>query len=234
MVAVVFGVLAFLFAVIPPIAGFTFVFAITAIVLALVGMARKGRRKGLSLAALILGVVAWLVSIVVFITFIGANAENSGSVSSQSSSQESVEESPEEPVEEAAPEQEQPAPVPEDLSAYVEIPERDFALLVKDPDAAVGKNLVVYGSVWQFDAASGKCSFLASTASALMESDWEYSQDVMAFGGDGESDCPLLAPVVEGDVVKMWVTNTGSYSYDTQIGGNTTVPLFEVKQVEVL
>jgi hypothetical protein len=235
VVALIFAGVSFLLAVIPPISFLTFVFAITAIVLAIIGLTRKGKPKGLSKAALILGIVAWLISMVVFPVFIGANAGDDDDDSSGSSSQAPVDEAAEEPAEGSAPEVvEDEVPAPEDLSAYAEIPERDFALLIKDPDSSVGKNLIVHGSIWQFDAASGKCSFLASTASTLMESDWEYSEDVMVYGGDGESDCALLDPVVEGDVVKMWVTNTGSYSYDTQIGGNTTVPLFEVKQIEVL
>lgn len=233
LVAFIFAIVSLMLAIIPPLSGFTFIFAITAIVLAIVGLVRR-RRKGLSTAALVIGILAWVISIAVFssyITGLGADADKG---SSESTAQEPTDEDSVEGTTEPAPVVEEPAPVAEDLSAYAEMPERDYALLVKDPDATVGQNFIVYGSIWQFDAASGKCSFLAATAPAAMENDWEYPTDAMVFGGDGETECPLLGPIVEGDVVKMWVTNDGSYSYDTQIGGNTTVPLFEVKQIEVL
>lgn len=128
----------------------------------------------------------------------------------------------------------EPAPVAVDPSAFPEIAERDYALLVKDPDSAIGQSFIVYGTIWQFDAASGQCSFLAATAPTVMADAWEYPTDVMVFGGDGDTDCALLDPIVQDDTVKMWVTNSGSYDYETQAGGTATVPLFEVVQIEVL
>jgi hypothetical protein len=38
----------------------------------------------------------------------------------------------------------------------------------------------------------------------------------------------LFADFVQDDVVLVGATGLGSYTYDTQIGGSTTVPLFEV------
>jgi len=38
----------------------------------------------------------------------------------------------------------------------------------------------------------------------------------------------ILTNVVEGDLVTMYVEVIGAYSYDTQIGSNTTVPQFQV------
>ena len=40
-----------------------------------------------------------------------------------------------------------------------------------------------------------------------------------------------LADFVTDDIVIMNLTSLGSYSYDTQIGGNTTVPLFQVDSI---
>lgn len=40
-----------------------------------------------------------------------------------------------------------------------------------------------------------------------------------------------LADFVADDVVVMNVMSLGSLSYDTQAGGNTTVPLFEVVKI---
>ena len=40
-----------------------------------------------------------------------------------------------------------------------------------------------------------------------------------------------FADFVQDDVVQMKVISLGSYSYDTQAGGNTTVPLFQVSKI---
>jgi hypothetical protein len=40
-----------------------------------------------------------------------------------------------------------------------------------------------------------------------------------------------LADYVQDDVVEMWVEDRGSYSYDTQAGGSTTVPMFHVDKL---
>ena len=40
-----------------------------------------------------------------------------------------------------------------------------------------------------------------------------------------------LAAFVTDDIVIMKVTSLGSHSYDTQIGGNTTAPLFQVDSI---
>ena len=53
---------------------------------------------------------------------------------------------------------------------------------------------------------------------------------------DGENasflgDASRLGDFVEDDVVVMSVVGAGSYSYDTQAGGNTTAPQFEVVKI---
>jgi hypothetical protein len=46
-----------------------------------------------------------------------------------------------------------------------------------------------------------------------------------------ESD---LDDLVEGDVFKSSVTVLGHLSYDTQVGGNTTVPELQVGKIKVI
>jgi hypothetical protein len=41
-----------------------------------------------------------------------------------------------------------------------------------------------------------------------------------------------LEDFVADDIVVMKVVSMGSYSYDTQAGGNTTVPLFDVRSIK--
>lgn len=116
---------------------------------------------------------------------------------------------------------------------YNEVAERDLAILAKDPDATEGANYIFYGTVSQFDAATGPCTFRSNIATAPQENTWDYSlNSVVTVAGEG--DCPMLANVVQDDVVKMWVTSTGAFTYDTQIGGSTSVPMFVVRKVEVI
>ncbi|MDM7488819.1 hypothetical protein QT969_10995 [Rhodococcus sp. CSLK01-03] len=117
-----------------------------------------------------------------------------------------------------------------DPATYQEISERDFALLVKDPDAFSGRKIVVYGRVTQFDSATGTDRFRADTAAVLQDSPYDYDENTAI-----EADDPaLVADVVEDDIVKMYVEVDGSYSYDTQIGGRTTVPKFTVNIIELM
>lgn len=65
----------------------------------------------------------------------------------------------------AAPTTTTPEVSPEDLdpSTYQAISAREFALLVKNPDANIGRKIVLYGAVTQFDTATGQNSFIART-----------------------------------------------------------------------
>lgn len=111
---------------------------------------------------------------------------------------------------------------------------RALARLVKKPDAAEGEIAVLYGEITQFDAATGACIFRANIAHAKMSSSWKYEHNAIFVGGDGISDCPKLDEFVADDEVKIVATSMGSYSYDTQVGGNTTVPKFKVEKVSLL
>jgi hypothetical protein len=73
LVALILAVLAFLLAVIPFASGIAWVPAIAAIVLAIIGLTRKGKKKGLAIAGLIVAVVAWIVAIIVTVAtvFVG-------------------------------------------------------------------------------------------------------------------------------------------------------------------
>ena len=51
---------------------------------------------------------------------------------------------------------------------------------------------------------------------------------------DADGDADDLSDVVEDDVFKATVTVLGSYSYDTQIGGNTTVPHLQINKIKVI
>jgi hypothetical protein len=117
-----------------------------------------------------------------------------------------------------------------DPASYAVIASRDYALIAKDPDLHAGEKYVLYGHITQFDSATGPDAFLANT-DAVEHSEW-YEYDVNTLVG--AEDPTILAPVVEDDLVKMYVEVVGSFSYDTQIGGNTTVPQVTVRMIEVI
>lgn len=103
---------------------------------------------------------------------------------------------------------------------------RGWARLVKDPDRYTGRNFRIYGCIFQFDGATGPDAFLAE-ASFRRERYWFLDGENASFIGDASK----LDEFVEDDIVRMDVTSLGSYSYDTQAGGNTTVPAFEIVRI---
>jgi hypothetical protein len=117
----------------------------------------------------------------------------------------------------------------ENPASYEAIGSRDYALIAKDPDAHVGERYVIYGRVTQLDSATGPNAFLASTDGEAHIEWYEYETNTLVV----TDDAAILAPVVEDDLVKMYVEVMGSFSYETQIGGNTTVPQVTVRMIEV-
>jgi hypothetical protein len=139
-----------------------------------------------------------------------------------------------EPTEEPSPTE---APVPTeapDLESYEELDERTLAQIVKAPDDHIGRQVIVHGRITQLDAATGKCFVRVSIAHAPQDDWYEYEHNSVGFAGDGESDCPVLDPFVADDEVTLWVTIGGSLSYDTQIGGSTTVPAYLIDDAELI
>ncbi|GAB2901704.1 hypothetical protein [Neomicrococcus lactis] len=109
---------------------------------------------------------------------------------------------------------------------------RQLQRIVKNPDDHVGETMVIYGRVTQFDSATGECIFRANVGHANMRYDWDYDHNSIFVAGDMESDCPELDDVLQDDEVKVTASVVMSYSYDTQIGGSTTVPMFRVEKIE--
>lgn len=140
-----------------------------------------------------------------------------------------TEEATAEPTEEPSPVQTE-AP---DLSTYEELEERDLAQIVKAPDDHIGRQVIVYGAITQLDAATGKCFVRISITDSPQDAWYDYEHNSVGVAGDGESDCPVLDPFVADDEVKLWITIGGSISYDTQIGGSTTVPANLIDDAEL-
>lgn len=123
---------------------------------------------------------------------------------------------------------------PADPDSFEELDERTLAQIVKAPDDHIGRQVVVYGQITQLDAATGRCVVRVSISHAPQDDWYDYEHNTMGMAGDGEADCPVLEPFVADDEVKLWVTVGGSLSYETQIGGSTTVPAYYIDQAELL
>lgn len=66
LVGLILAGVGFLLGIIPPTSGIAWLLLIPGAILGIVGLTRKGKPKGMALTALILGVVGWIVSIIVF------------------------------------------------------------------------------------------------------------------------------------------------------------------------
>ena len=112
---------------------------------------------------------------------------------------------------------------------YTHLTSRAFKQLVKDPDSYIGKTYYIYGEITQFDAATGTEMFLAAVGPKKLRKSYGYvSYPQPAFlNGTGSQ----LKKYVLGDLFTAKVTVLGSYSYDTQAGGRTTVPQFQIDSI---
>jgi hypothetical protein len=122
-----------------------------------------------------------------------------------------------------------PKPKPEPVQA-VRVSKRQWAKIVKKPASYKGNRYIIYGQVTQFDSATGDDNFLADTAHRNTMSYGLFDGDnALLTGSAGQLD-----DLVEDDVFRASVTVLGKIDYDTQIGGNTTVPLLEVNSLKVI
>ena len=120
-----------------------------------------------------------------------------------------------------------PTPAPTPPPNYGTLSEREWKLVVKAPDNYIGDRYEVWACITQFDAATGTDTFRAQ-GSFKKQRFWYTNGDNSLFSGDSNQ----LADYLEGDIVRVMATVLGSFTYDTQAGGSTTVPLFSVDSIE--
>lgn len=119
-------------------------------------------------------------------------------------------------------------PRPTPRPSYKKLSKRSWQRLVRSPDDHLGERIQLWACIFQFDSATGKDSMLAySSNRKLGRYDWWSDGENSRLTGPASR----LDPFVEGDLIWMNATVGGSYSYDTQAGGNTTVPEFYVQNV---
>lgn len=110
-----------------------------------------------------------------------------------------------------------------------EISSRDWQLIARNPDAHGGERIVVYGYVTQFDSATGTDTFRANVDGARHSEWYDYDTNTVLTG------TPLvLGDLVKDDIFRAEVDVSGSLSYDTTMGGSTTVPKLQVTKIEVI
>lgn len=116
-------------------------------------------------------------------------------------------------------------------TSYQTIDSQTWLEVVKDPDSYKGRCYTVYGEVTQFDAATGTSEFRADVGGVRQTPSYGYVSYPTNTYLTGDAN--TLKPVVEKDLFTANVMVLGSYSYDTQIGGNTTVPQLQVDTITV-
>lgn len=116
-----------------------------------------------------------------------------------------------------------------DPSSYKKLTDREFSMIVKDPESHKGEKVVLYGYVQQLDSATGPDVLLAGIGGSSKENWYEYQDRAIVVAGEKG----MYQDVVQKDLVTIYATVNGSMSYDTQIGGNTTVPKLTANIIKV-
>ncbi|MBD0841009.1 hypothetical protein [Streptomyces sp. TRM68416] len=118
---------------------------------------------------------------------------------------------------------------PSPTATYDPLTAREWALIAKDPDDHIGEHYVVYGVVTQFDAATGPDAFRADVDGVRHAEAYEYPTNTVLTGDEAALD-----QIVMGDAFRAKVEVTGTLTYETQIGGSTTVPQLQVDAIKVI
>jgi len=103
-----------------------------------------------------------------------------------------------------------------------------YAVIIKDPDSHIGEKLQIFGVVTQFDPMTGNSAFLADTGTYAWPTASSFHESVLI-----EARNPaILADVVKGDLVRMYVEVEGTATYRTGLGIKRTVPAFTVNIID--
>lgn len=119
----------------------------------------------------------------------------------------------------------------ENANRAKKVSQRELAQIVKKPDAHIDENVILYARITQFDSGTGPCAFRADLSHAHVGK-YDYEHNSMFTAGDRLLDCEILADFVADDIVQVTATVLGSLTYDTTIGGSTTVPKFQVVKIK--
>ncbi len=107
---------------------------------------------------------------------------------------------------------------------------------MRNPDAVSGQVFTLVSLITQMDAATGPCNFRGYWDNVSHAYSYQYAGDNAMFSPtptvSSGSVCPILDGIDQDDTVRLVVRSQGSLTYDTQIGGSTSVPLFQILRVD--
>lgn len=95
----------------------------------------------------------------------------------------------------------------------------------------VGEAMIVYGQVTQFDSVTGTSGFRANIDGVRHQVSYgyaDYETNTILQG-----DPAALGDLVEGDLFRAEVVVGGTYTYETSLGGQMTVPTLAVSKIQV-
>ncbi len=220
-IAFVFALIGTAIAAIPFVAMGAWLITLPAAVLAIIAVTRRRPRR-LATAALVIATTGWVLSIVV--TIVSLSAAGVLHITTKNA--------PEVPVRPAT--TSRAHSVPDTSPTFQVLTPTDFGAIVTDPGAANGQLIVAYATVTEHDANTGTCTALAHTTADAAGIGQREAVNTVLTSGDGESHCPMLSHVGEGDTLRLQVRVLGSYTYANAAGGKTTAPAFEVLSAERL
>ncbi|MFD3403976.1 hypothetical protein ACFWUU_25040 [Kribbella sp. NPDC058693] len=117
-------------------------------------------------------------------------------------------------------------------TTYKKLTARQWAKIAKSPDDHIGEAYVVYGRVTQFDAATGEDAFRADVDGVKHKVEYgfvDYPTNTVLTNLSAD-----VSDLVEDDLFQANIQVLGSLSYDTQLGGETTVPNLSVISLKVI
>jgi hypothetical protein len=102
--------------------------------------------------------------------------------------------------------------------------------LSKDPDALLGTRYTSRGEVFQYDARTGTESLLVSVT-VTNPGRFEFWTDNVLLV---LPDPALGVGIDQDDIIDVWGTVSGAFTYETAIGGSNTVPSVLVKYISLV
>jgi hypothetical protein len=116
-------------------------------------------------------------------------------------------------------------------TTYQPIDNQTWLEIVKDPDSYKDQCYTIYGEVTQFDSDTGNNAFRADVGGTEQTPSYgfvDYPTNTFLTG-----EASTLSSVVEKDLFTANVMVLGPETYQTQIGGQTTVPELQVDTITV-
>lgn len=205
--------------------------AVVGVILGIVAVVKK-QPKGLGLTGLILSAVAAVVGLVVTIIFLVTIIALGTSLSeSELTIPETVE--PLQPESD-----ESTSPTEGSAADFREVSDSEFAAIVANSDAHAGERITIYGVVDAFvpykEGYSKDCGMTLTAGAAPQTATAAYEHYVIAYSGDWDENCPVFAPISEGDNVMFAVEVLGEEYYTNTDGSSGHAPQLEVYTAEII